>query len=84
MSEITFEAQKRAEIIAKLQRYCDRELEFELGQFDGDFLLDFITKELGPYFYNQGIQDAQVVVNERLESIQDALYEIEKVYPKGR
>ena len=41
------------------------------------FLLDFICEEMGPYYYNQGVQDAQQLAREKLE---DAVYEIEKPF----
>lgn len=78
MSEINFSTEQKAEIVAKLQRYFDDELEHDLGQFEGEFLLDFIGAEIGNYFYNQGLQDARTVLDEKLEGFADALYEIEK------
>ncbi|MDB1126251.1 DUF2164 domain-containing protein [Vibrio algarum] len=78
MSEISFTQKQRQEIIDALQRYFEDELEFDLGQFDADFLLDFITKKIGPAFYNQGIRDAQQVLDLKLADINDELYQIEK------
>ncbi|WP_206483585.1 DUF2164 domain-containing protein [Thalassotalea sp. G2M2-11] len=78
MSTITFSPQEKEQMIIKLQRYFTRELEQELGQFDADFLLDFFAQEMGVYFYNRGLYDAQQIVNERVEQISDAIYEIEQ------
>lgn len=78
MSEISFTQKQRQEIIDALQRYFEDELEFDLGQFDADFLLDFISKQIGPAFYNKGVRDAQQVVELKLADINDELYQIEK------
>ncbi|MFT5755952.1 MAG: hypothetical protein ACI9LM_000664 [Alteromonadaceae bacterium] len=78
MTNIKFSLQEKEQLIDKLQRYFLKELDQELEQFDADFLLDFFSKELGAYFYNRGLYDAQAILTERLESISDAIYEIEK------
>lgn len=72
-----FDTKKRAAIVSELQDYFDRELEVELGQFDAEFLLDFLLKKLGPAFYNQGLEDAKGVLDRRVADIADELYEIE-------
>lgn len=51
MSDIAFTREEKEVLVAKLQQYFDDELGIELGQFDGDFLLDFISKEMGASFY---------------------------------
>ena len=78
MSKIAFPAQLKEQLIQKLQNYMSLELEFELGQFDADFLLDFISKEMGSHYYNQGLYDAQAVLADRMESLVDAIYQLEQ------
>jgi len=78
MREIIFNTDEKVNLIEKLQHYVDRELGIELGQFDGDFLLDFISREMGPHFYNQGVHDARAVFDSRLETIDEDLYGILK------
>ena len=78
MSEIKLEARQKDEAIEKLKKYFDKELHQDIGQFDAEFLLDFFSKEVGSYFYNQGLQDAGKVFEDKLEDIQQHLYELEK------
>lgn len=78
MAEISFTNEERDVICRKIQLYFQEELEREIGQFDAGFLLDFFAKEIGPYFYNRGLYDAQAVLESRLENIAEAIYEIEK------
>ncbi|GMQ48783.1 DUF2164 domain-containing protein [Vibrio sp. 10N] len=72
-----FDSKKRTAIVAELQDYFEQELEVELGQFDAEFLLDFLIKKLGPAFYNKGLEDAKGVLDRRVADIADELYEIE-------
>lgn len=78
MSDIEFTSQEKAAMVDKLQAYFEDELEVELGQFDAEFLLDFIAKELGAYYYNRGLHDARAIFEERVQSIDDDIYAIEK------
>ncbi|ATC97121.1 DUF2164 domain-containing protein [Pseudoalteromonas tunicata] len=78
MSQIEFSASKKNQLIDKLQNYFINELDIELAQFDADFLLDFISAQLGAHYYNQGLHDAKALIESRLEHITEALYEIEK------
>jgi uncharacterized protein (DUF2164 family) len=78
MAEITFTRDERDIICRKIQLYMREELEQEVGQFDAGFLLDFFAEEIGPYFYNRGLYDAQAILQSRLENIAEAIYEIEK------
>ena len=77
MATITIPKNKRDELINKFQGYFEQELDMELGQFDGEFLLDFIIKHTGPVFYNQGLADAQTIIERKTQDIADEIYEIE-------
>jgi uncharacterized protein (DUF2164 family) len=78
MSEIKFTKEERDVVCRKIQLYFQEELEQDIGQFDAGFLLDFFAEEIGPYFYNRGLYDAQAILESRLENIGEAIYEIEK------
>lgn len=84
MTEIEFSREEKAAIVTKLQRYFEAELDQEIGQFDAEFLLDFISKEFGAVYYNKGLNDAQAILQSRLDSITDAIYEIEMPIPLAR
>lgn len=78
MSEITLSTEQKEQAVDKLKRYFDSEMGQDLGQFEAEFLLDFIGKEIAAYFYNQGLQDAGALMEKKLEDIQQYLYEMEK------
>ena len=44
---VELNSHQKSIIIEKLKIYFDRELDFDIGQFDAEFLLDFFAKEVG-------------------------------------
>lgn len=78
MADITFSKEELAAITGRIKLYFREELDQELGQFDAQFLLEFFAEEIGGYFYNRGLYDAQALLNDKLEDISDALYQLEK------
>jgi len=78
MSKIEFSKGEKEHIVQKIKRYFDDELDQDLGQFDAEFLLDFFSEEVGSYYYNRGLNDARAILEDKLERIDEALYEIEK------
>lgn len=73
MDTIEFSTEEKNEIAQKVQLYFREELEQEIGRFDAEFLIDFFAEEVGAYFYNRGIYDAQAVISKRTEELSDAL-----------
>ncbi len=80
MSDIEFSKEERDSIVHKLQGYFSEELDQKIGQFDAEFFLDFISKELGGYFYNRGLYDARTVFAQKMETVDEEIYSIEKVF----
>ena len=78
MSGIKFSKDEKEHIIRKIKLYFSEELEQKIGQFDAEFLLDFFSEEVGAYYYNRGLFDAQAILESKLENIADAIYELEK------
>jgi uncharacterized protein (DUF2164 family) len=79
MSKFSFTPVEKDKLVPKLKKYMSEELDHDLGAFDAEFLLDFIAKEFGAAFYNKGLQDAQAVVLERMEVINEEIYALEQV-----
>ena len=78
MSLIKFSKEEKEIISRKVQMYFNDELDQKIGQFDAEFLLDFFTEEVGAYYYNRGLYDAQTILESKLENITEAIYELEK------
>lgn len=78
MPKITFDKDTRAKLVGGLSDYLRTELDLDVKGFDAEFLLDFVTERLGPYYYNQGLHDAQALYREKFEAVLEAVYEIEQ------
>lgn len=62
----------------QLQQYAQDQFGIELGQFDAQFLLDFVADKIGRDIYNKALDDAQLALAARMESLQAAIWELEK------
>ena len=78
MAEIEFSKDEIETLVQRLKRYFADELDQDIKQFEAEFLLAFFTEQIGPYFYNRGLHDAQAILEYRIEAIAEAICEIEK------
>ncbi len=78
MADIELDASVKTEVVAKLQKYFENELQQEIGGFDAEFLLDFFSKEVGGYYYNQGLADALKSFELKMEDVNDAIFQLER------
>ncbi|GIZ12481.1 DUF2164 domain-containing protein [Pseudomonas sp. NCCP-436] len=69
--------QERAALLL-LQRFLDERYELRLGTFEVQELLDLVTRELAPHYYNKAILDVQEHLKNRFESIESDLWALEK------
>ncbi|EJI1390601.1 DUF2164 domain-containing protein [Vibrio parahaemolyticus] len=75
---IKLERAQKETLASAIQDYMQDELSIEIGQFDSEFLIDFITDKLGAVYYNKGVEDAKSVIERRMLEMSDELYEIEQ------
>ncbi|MDW1568647.1 DUF2164 domain-containing protein, partial [Vibrio sp. YT-15] len=73
---IKLERAQKETLASAIQDYMQDELSIEIGQFDSEFLIDFITDKLGAVYYNKGVEDAKAVIERRMLEMSDELYEI--------
>ena len=78
MTEIVIDSLSKQEIIIKLKHYFESELNQELGGFEAEFLLDFFTKTVGPFYYNQGLFDGFKAMESKIEEFSDIVYQLEQ------
>lgn len=78
MKKIEFSKEEREAVVHRIRSYFLDELEFEIGDMPAEFVLDFFNKEIGAYFYNRGLLDAQAVFRGQLDNIDDAIYGLEQ------
>lgn len=60
---------KKEKMIKSIKTYFLNERDEDLGDLAAELILDFITKELAPEFYNQGIQDAYRYMKDKAEDM---------------
>lgn len=70
--------EEKEQIIESVQRYAEEEWNQPIGRLGAEQWVDFMLKELGPYVYNEALQDARAVLLERMQSLEDELYTLEK------
>lgn len=78
MSDIKFSKEETDRIVSKVKDYFSNELDHEIGGFEAEFLIDFMAKEIGPYFYNQGLTDANSLFTEKADELSYSIQELEK------
>jgi uncharacterized protein (DUF2164 family) len=78
MAIFIFSKLEKDSITQKIQQYFSKEMDQEIGQFEANFLLNFFAEEIGPYFYNKGLQDSQAILRKRIDEISEAIDSLEK------
>jgi uncharacterized protein (DUF2164 family) len=78
MKPIQFSREETADITARLRAYFRDELEMDLAALPAEMLLDFLGREIGPFFYNRALYDAQAVVAKKAGDIGEALAGLER------
>ncbi len=69
---LTPEDTKRA--IASIRRYCDEELDLDVGDLKAGNLLAFFLAEIAPSVYNAAIGDAQTYLRDRVADLEGVCY----------
>ena len=78
MKPLKLEKDARAVAVGKLQRYFADEMETSIGAIPAEMLLNFFTDTIGPFYYNQGVTDAQAVFARAHDAVNDELYGLEQ------
>ena len=78
---VSFDKNEKDIIVKKIQLYFQEELEQNIGAFDAEFLLDFFSEEIGVFYYNRGLYDAQGLLESRIDDIRDSILDLEKTTP---
>jgi uncharacterized protein (DUF2164 family) len=86
MPIIEFSKQEKEQIVPLIQEYLRENLDCDVGNFDAEFLLDFFSKEIGGFIYNRALTDVHALLEKRLDSISESIYELEKpvAFDKGK
>ena len=77
---IELSKEARADAIASIQQYFERNLPEPIGELPAGLLLNFFLEEIGPAIYNKAIADAQARLAVRVADLAGELYEDEFQY----
>lgn len=77
MKKIEFSQQEKEVMVQKVKMYFQEEMDLNIGGFDAEFLIDFFSSEMGAYYYNRGLYDAQTLLSDKLAEISDSLLQLE-------
>jgi len=78
MKPIRFSREEISAIAARLRPYFRDELEVELRDLQADMLVDFLGREIGPFFYNRALYDAQAVLKAKADDLAEAIAGLER------
>ena len=77
---IELSKEARADAIASIQQYFERNLPEPIGELPAGLLLNFVIEEIGPAIYNKAIADVQARLAVRVADLSGELYEDEFQY----
>jgi uncharacterized protein (DUF2164 family) len=72
---IELTSQEIDEVIHSLRKYFATELETDLSDLRARLLLDYFLKEIAPFAYNHGVQDAEKFFRRHLEDLPATCFE---------
>ena len=66
---IQLSKEQKSKASAKIKEYAEENFEIEIGNLQAEIFLDFITKNIGIYYYDKGIIDASDFMSEKAEDL---------------
>ncbi|MNZ52132.1 hypothetical protein D3C78_699690 [compost metagenome] len=76
--------EQKDQLVERVQEFFELERSEMIGSVAAEQLLDYMIQELGPHIYNKAIADARQTVLERMHTLEDELYALEKRKPAKR
>ena len=68
-SRVKISKETREYMAGKLKDFFLNERDEEIGDLAASLLMDFFIENMAPAFYNQGIEDAIVLMKDKLEDL---------------
>ena len=69
MARITLTKEQNKNAVEEIRSYFENERDESIGDLQGQLVLDFVIDKIGPIIYNQGIEDMQRYMNEKVEDM---------------
>jgi uncharacterized protein (DUF2164 family) len=84
MKPITFSREETKAIVGEIQDYFREELDQSIGAIPAEMLMQFFAENMGAYFYNRGLYDAQALVRKKIDDVSDEIFSLEQVTKHAR
>jgi len=84
LSDIKLSTEQTARIVELTQTYFKDKLDSDIGRFEAEFLIDFFASEIGVFYYNKAISDANALLLTQVDTLSESLSELEKWTPAHR
>lgn len=75
---LELEGPQQQAALQALGRFLEQRFELELGSFEVQEVLDLISRDIAPHYYNKAISDVQAVLSDRFASLESDLWALEK------
>ncbi|HEY8464929.1 MAG TPA: DUF2164 domain-containing protein [Bacillota bacterium] len=66
--------EQKMQLIRMVQEYFRKERDEEIGDLAAEFLLDFVTKQITPFIYNQAIDEVQALLTQKTAALEEDIY----------
>ena len=78
VAQLELDAAQQQAALQVLKNFLEERFELELGSFEVQEVLDLISREIAPHYYNKAIADAQALLADRFASLESDLWALEK------
>ena len=78
MLKTKWTSDQKKTMIEQIQVYYEQERGESIGSIAAEQIVDAMITIIGPFVYNLAIADARAVLSERMLSLEDELYSLEK------
>jgi uncharacterized protein (DUF2164 family) len=70
--------EQKEQIISNFKTFFEEERSETIGDLAAEQIIDYMIKELAPYIYNKAIEDARQILIQKITSLEEELYSLEK------
>jgi uncharacterized protein (DUF2164 family) len=78
MIKLKLDKEVKERLISDIQQFIYNEQGEEIGRLAAEQYYDFFKEKLGPLIYNQALYDARVLMEQKMMSLEEDFYTLEK------
>ena len=66
---LTLSKEQKTAAIIKIKEYITENFDTEIGSLQAEIFLDYLTNNIGVYYYNNAIADSMTFISEKIEDM---------------